>query len=78
MSLIYAKFNIQFTTYLPIYAQDFFFKNQLGAEYDLMKICMFNAFYCAGDEITKLTILYDAIIGSCSKKPAKPTDEELV
>ena len=39
---------------------------------------MFNMLYCAGDEITKLTLLYDVIIGSCKKKPVRPNDEELV
>lgn len=34
--------------------------------------------YCAGDEITKLALLHDIIIGSCKKKPSKPSDENLI
>lgn len=52
--------------------------NQVGAEYDAQKIYMFNLFYCEGDDKTKLSILYDLIVGMSGPKPTKPNDEGLI
>jgi hypothetical protein len=39
---------------------------------------MFNLLYCAGDDKTKQTILYDILIEQSALKPEKPNDEGLL
>ena len=50
----------------------------MGAEYDALKIMLFNLLYCQGDDMTKQTILYEIIIGHSDLKPVKPNDEGLI
>jgi len=71
---------VQFTALIGLFAQEFFFKNQIGAqsEYDATKIQLLNLLYCAGDEKTKLGLLYDLVMGPEQSKTVKPTDEQIV
>jgi len=50
---------------IGIFAQEFFFKNQIGSssEYDSIKMFMFNLLYCDGEEKVKLGLLYDLVMG---------------
>jgi hypothetical protein len=50
----------------------------VGAEYDALKIVLFNLLYCAGDEMVKQTILYETLVGHSDLKPVKPNDEGLI
>ncbi|CDW80833.1 UNKNOWN [Stylonychia lemnae] len=81
LSILYQKFNIQFTSLITIFAQEFFFKNQIGSstEYDAVKMNMFNLLYCEGEDKAKLGLLYDLIMAQpeqvVAKKAMKPNDE---
>ena len=50
---------------VTIFSQEFFFKNQIGAsaEYDTIKMFLFNMIYLEGDEKTKLSVLYELVAG---------------
>lgn len=65
LSILYQKFDLQFTSLITVFAQEFFFRNQIGAsaEYDAYKVYLFNLLYQKGDEETKLALLYDLVLG---------------
>ena len=77
LSIIYQKFDFQFTSLITVFAQEFFFRNQLGAaDYDATKMYLFNLMYCQGAESKKLALLYDIICGE--NKALKPIDEHVI
>jgi len=68
---------------ITFFAQEFFFKNQVGAEYDVLKVQLFNLFYCsntdlASDQQPKQKLLYEIITEGLDLTRVGPNDEEIV
>ena len=78
LSLLYTKFSFQFTSLITFFSQEFFFTNDLGTEYDALKVYIFNLLYCSGDDKTKLLLLYDILTNHGEELPKKINDEKFI